>query len=315
MGVSLFISNSNAMNVNLTKIVRTLVLVGIGVIAIDFAVGKILDAMIVKLNDCGQTSLTNYAYHRVETPIVIIGSSRANHHYVPKMIEDSVGLKTYNAGRDGQTLLYCSCILNAIMDRYTPKMLIWEIVPSDLFEAETPIVLKPYYHQDSLIKSSIDHGLGWGCVLMYSNLYRYNTTASKILSRIILSSPTDTIKTDGYLPLSVVKNTRSLCHRPDTFEGKVDPFLLSQIKYIVARAKQNNIKIVLVISPTLKPCALKQIELIENVCQNIGIPFLDNSQLPIFVNNPSLFTDFVHLNHLGAEQYTQIFIEQLHNVI
>ena len=37
--------------------------------------------------------------------IVILGSSRAHHHYVPAVLKDTLGLTAYNGGVDGNGLL------------------------------------------------------------------------------------------------------------------------------------------------------------------------------------------------------------------
>ena len=37
--------------------------------------------------------------------VLIMGSSRAHHHYVPEIISDSLGLSCYNTGKDGNGII------------------------------------------------------------------------------------------------------------------------------------------------------------------------------------------------------------------
>ena len=50
--------------------------------------------------------------------LLVFGSSRANHHYVPEVFEDSLKLTFYNTGKDGSgifiTLHYCDLFCNVI---------------------------------------------------------------------------------------------------------------------------------------------------------------------------------------------------------
>ena len=88
------------------------------VITLDFTFGKIMDWMLPQISNQGDIGKTYFALNDVETPVVIVGSSRASHHYVTQMIEDSLGMPAYNIGRDGCFYSYNCCVINSIMDRY-----------------------------------------------------------------------------------------------------------------------------------------------------------------------------------------------------
>ena len=49
----------------------------------------------------GQTHKNEYIANDCVDDILILGSSKADHHYVPSVFEDSLGLSCYNAGEMG----------------------------------------------------------------------------------------------------------------------------------------------------------------------------------------------------------------------
>ena len=66
------------------------IIVLLGVVAIDITIGKVMDRMLPKISNQGDTGKTYYSLNDVNTPVIIVGSSRAAHHYVTNMIEDSL---------------------------------------------------------------------------------------------------------------------------------------------------------------------------------------------------------------------------------
>ena len=52
------------------------------VAVVDMAVGKVMERMLPQISNQGDTGKTYYSLNDVNTPVVIVGSSRAAHHYV-----------------------------------------------------------------------------------------------------------------------------------------------------------------------------------------------------------------------------------------
>ena len=102
-----------------------ILIVLVSVAVVDVAVGKVMDWMLPQISNQGDTGKTYYSLNDVNTPVVIVGSSRAAHHYVTEMIEDSLHMPSYNVARDGCFFSYNCCVINSILDRYTPKLIIW----------------------------------------------------------------------------------------------------------------------------------------------------------------------------------------------
>ena len=123
------------------------------VIACDYLMGSVLLFMNLnsKVADNGRNNMIN---KEMTADIVILGSSRALHHYVPQIIEDTLGLTCYNAGTDGQGIILNYGRYQMLSQRYTPKIIIYDICPEyDLNTNDNSRYLKwlkPYYFDSSV---------------------------------------------------------------------------------------------------------------------------------------------------------------------
>lgn len=68
---------------------------------LDFGLGKIFGYLTVHATG-GYTKRDNLISDEVDANILIFGSSRAAHHYVPSILSDSLDMSCYNCGLDGQ---------------------------------------------------------------------------------------------------------------------------------------------------------------------------------------------------------------------
>lgn len=92
-----------------------------------------------------------------QTPdLLILGSSRAVHHYDPSILEDTLGLKTFNAGVNGQGITIAYGLLQGISQRKFPKFILCEITPQyDLYDSREFVdvsILYPYIKNPNIIR-------------------------------------------------------------------------------------------------------------------------------------------------------------------
>ena len=95
------------------------------VAVVDFAAGKVFYYLQSRAG--GRTGAEWYACKESHEDIIIMGSSRASHHYVPQIFEDSLGLSCFNAGQDGNGIILQYGRWKMIRERYTPKMVIYDV--------------------------------------------------------------------------------------------------------------------------------------------------------------------------------------------
>lgn len=144
--------------------------------------------------------------------VVILGSSRANNHFVAPMFEDK-GLKTFNYGMSGGHLFEASLMLKLMIERqYSIKNVILEadLNLSNEHQAEGIAALfLPYIHNSKIIKEHFEEEKDFA-ELYYLPFYRYIKYDNKIGFRETLfaafQKKTNSLDNLGYYPLEKHKN-------------------------------------------------------------------------------------------------------------
>ena len=256
---------------------------------------------------------TPYVVEKVNEDILIIGSSKATHSYIPKMFEGSLHATAYNCGQDGCFFLYQNCIINMVVDKYKPKMIIWDIQPSS-FDVNNPIpefqnirYLSPYYGKSHWVTSYVNSEDSMMQFKMLSKMFEYN---SKLLNYIFPLISNDEGTQNGYIPLPTEgynfpkmnnKISRKATYQPDSYK-------LNLLAQTIKRCKSNNIKLVLIISPeyTSKSYSYEMsLKDIKKVVTESGNNCFDYSSNNKYMEDATLFKDASHLNNKGAKLFTR----------
>jgi hypothetical protein len=107
--------------------------------------------------------------------VVILGSSRANNHFVPELFEKK-GLKTFNYGMSGAHLFEASLMLKLMAERnYKIKTVILEADLGLCNEKESEAIAAkflPYIHHSEVIKDHFSSQENFN-ELYYIPFYRY----------------------------------------------------------------------------------------------------------------------------------------------
>ena len=287
------------------------------VAVVDEAVGKVMDWMIPQISNQGDTGKTYFSLNDVNTPVVIVGSSRAAHHYVTEMIEDSLKMPAYNVARDGCFFSYNCCVINSILDRYTPKLIIWENGTEYLYDdMDDPLEsLYPYYDSNTWVNKTIKEELPFTeYARLNSNIYQYNSIVHRILSRYRGRNAfmDETVK--GYLPLKPKKLRKELQLMSEKISSvRLSDTKVERFRQTLERAKEKGVKMIVVDSPKFKKRDKNNLSAVkmQELCQQYGSIFLDNSQLTYFLEHPELFNDATHMNDDGAKIYTKLFLDKI----
>ena len=284
-------------------------------LVIDFAIGLMLDNVRHNLPMDGErTAKAEYVINRVDADIVIIGSSRALAHYDTYVFRDSIpNLTVFNCGGDGQKFWYCDIVTNCILDRYSPKLIIWDFLLDDLEPYnENLSLLYPYYKENDYIKGRL---LEREPILKYQlwlNTYRYNGSGSRIItaSRLPKDFGKDRLGYSGHKPLNTITMVFDDLHYETT---PPDPDKVESLERTIKKAKDNLIPVILSISPVVNRITGNNttIETLKGICKKYDIILIDDSQLEGFVGNPSRGYDSGHLNSEAAAEFTKILISQL----
>lgn len=280
-------------------------------ISVDFLTGIILKSMF-KNGKSGIVSQENYIFNKTKEDILIFGSSRAAFQYIPSEIEKELNISCFNAGREGVGIYFHYASLLATLNRYKPKLVLLDLDFRDVymrggnFGESVFIDLAPYY---GTINDSFDNYItrNWYDKLLYSsNLIKYNKKLFGILTSNF-SNENNFIK--GYKPLKGEWNLKRKKLNDEKFDYSED--LIKTIDLFIKTLKKNDIKLVIVVSPTNKTFPKRFFEIPNHYNKVYNIPFYNFYNDDFFNKNRNLFYDEEHLNEKGSLIFTKKLIELL----
>ncbi len=298
------------------KIILNLFLVFIVVLVLDFVIGKTLQFFYFK-QVAGATFRTTYAMDSTDADILVFGSSRANHHYVPEVFEDSLKMSFYNTGRDGNYPIYNYAVFKAIVLRYSPKIVIFDVNSDVLYydanSYERLSSLLPYYHSHPEIKSIVELRGPYEKYKLLSSIYPFNSSLLTILIGNLEINKTRKGDNKGYIPLyNQMKD--SIVTTVQKRESIIDTTTLAAFARIANTCKANHIRLLLVHSPWyVHTDKTESSKILNQLATKYGAEFLDFSNDSLFMNNPSWFQDPSHLNNIGATRFSAILIDSINN--
>jgi len=246
-----------------------------------------------------------YSCDSTNQQILIYGSSRAQHHYIPDTITKYTGLSCYNCGIGGQGLAFSYIQIAEMLKRQKPVLIILDVSPNIILDPESDEKLKmlmPFYYRDTIIQNILTNSSWIEKIKYYSAVYPYNGTILSIM-KSILSLKSDRNK--GYIPLYGRLSDES--EWTDNSGNLIIPerqvILLNRI---ISSCKLNNVILKLVVSPIRKKhnsddSILKQV---RELAEQNGIEYLDFSIDKTFIMNNIFFKDNLHLNSDGATVFS-----------
>lgn len=236
--------------------------------------------------------------------VVILGSSRANNHFVSELFEKK-GWKTFNYGMSGGHLFEADLMLKLMLERkYKIKNVILEadLNLSNEHRADG-IACKflPYLHQSATIAKHFSHEEDFNA-LYYIPFYRYIDFDSQIGFREMILNlfhkETSHLQHLGYHPLGNKKGRmkNDLTHLKPLLRNKY----YEEIKQL---CKANNINFIAVMTPM---CAnTKGINYFEKV--QALYPEIHNYEN--VVTEDQYFSSCGHMNDAGARLFTSKIIQ------
>ncbi|MFV5692426.1 hypothetical protein ACM55K_10430 [Flavobacterium sp. LT1R49] len=235
--------------------------------------------------------------------VVILGSSRANNHFVAPLFEEK-GLKTFNYGMSGGHLFEASLLLKLMIERgYHMKNVILEADLNLSNEQQSESVASkflPYIHDSKTIANHFSkQKFFWA--LYYIPFYRYVTFEPRIGFREMYSTvrnkPSNVLDHLGYYPLRTKKgNMKNNLTNLKPLHNKY----YEEIKQI---CKANNIKLIAVMTPMCSNT--KGLDYFQKV--NEIYPEIHNYE--DVVQGDQYFSSCGHLNDAGARLFTKRILE------
>lgn len=311
---NLFIFSFNIMNKSLRLFIFNVLIFVLIIGGVDFLGGEInrmFQFAVCEKFPRNIGSKTYYTINKSNEDIIIIGSSRASHHYVSRLITDSTKFSSYNCGQDGHFFVFSNCVINTLLERYSPKYIIWEVDDNCLTTTSPEQSINDLYPYYNLVycKNVIDNMGIKQKIKMQSKLYRYNSTLDGLISPFLKVQNFD----NGYVPIEnlgykypTIKN--------DLIENEVNSDKVKMLKNTLINCIEHDVKIIITSSPKFTISNIKntvQYKTLIQVCDDYDIPFIDLSGIDLFLRDSTYFKDNVHMNDKGARKYMEYFIPEL----
>jgi hypothetical protein len=197
-------------------------------IVLDFTVGNTLQQLFFRQKS-GLNYNTTIAMEKTKAEIIVFGTSRANHHYMPGPFESELHKTFFNAGRDGASIYFADAVLRSLSMRIKPQVVILDIVSgwllTDASSYERLSVLLPYYNRHPEIHGIIELRSQYEPLKLLSQIYAYNSTLLPILFRNIEPTGKKNQAEKGYVALHT------------TYSGNFQQLDFENMNYILDQKK------------------------------------------------------------------------------
>ncbi len=281
----------------------------------DLGVGSLMRKFYFR-QESGDGYLLTYVIDSTEADILILGSSRAKHGYVPSVFEENLNMSCFNAGRDGtEHILFNYAQFTAITARYSPEIVIFDIRPEDLIynasEYDMLSPLMPYYKTHKNIRDLIDIRSSFERLKHISAIYPFNSLIFQIIMGNLEMNKDRKPHENGYIPFCGSNLTSSL-DTLQTPDYPIDTYKTEIIKDLMLTCKEKEIHLFLVYSPTYNIVESNDYQrILDEICEDNDIEYLNFSNVHEILMNPGFFFDRTHLNDDGARQFSGLVSARL----
>lgn len=267
----------------------------------DRLLGRIADFLYFKKSASGLLQKINYSAYQTQEDVLIFGSSCAASHYVPSILEDTLGLSVYNVGLAAHGIFTYYLMLSNIEERYFPKLIILDLKPEDYLVSSNDRLdglkhLAPFYGRNNKVDSLFTLYSSSEKIKMFFYLYRFNSQLANILS----SNMGNRVIEKGYEPLHGVLRAE-ITH--NNIDFNIDSLKIKYIDAFIKKVLTHNCKIFLAVSPAFYFPDSEVYNLFKNTQEKYHIPLLYHYSDSIYWKE-DLFHDRIHLNEKGANKYT-----------
>ncbi|GGA86105.1 hypothetical protein GCM10008015_28500 [Flavobacterium palustre] len=230
--------------------------------------------------------------------VVILGSSRANNHFVSEMFKKK-GLKTFNYGISGGHLFEADLMLKLMLERnYKIKTVILETdlnLSNDKRSETVAAKFLPYIHDSEIIKRHFENEADFN-ELYYLPFYRYINFDALIgfreMYKTLSQQPTSLLDKGGYYALGNKKGNMKNDIR------NLKPLRNKYYEAIKRLCKANKINCIAVMTPMCENT--KGMNYFDKVKKNY--PEIHNYEN--VVTEDKYFSSCGHMNDAGARLFT-----------
>ena len=256
--------------------------------------------------------------------VFVFGGSRAEHHYVPSVIEPLLSKTVFNAGFAAQTAMFHYGLLELLLEQHEPELIVLDINAIDLDPAQRATalarltVLLPYDENPHVRRLLLERG-PFEPLKLLSGLYRHNSQILPLLAETL--RPGRSAGEEGYVALhesALPELLRVARERP--WSGPTEPEADDEwVRAFLDAAQRHGVRVIAVCSPRWATGPLAPRPMEEHlkheyhaILTEYGVPLVDMSptNYPIFAD-PQLYKDETHLVDEGARLFSRVGAERL----
>lgn len=258
---------------------------------------------------------------KVKDDIILIGASETTHGYIPQIIRDSLKMSVYNCGKDGYRFYYQASMVDGILNRYSPKLILWSIYPDflsrpSLNDIERLSILKPFANENDFIRNILLKRDYLEKYKLYSNLYRFNSKFLPLVFKIL--SDDYSFEYGGFQPL-INRNNKYPSRHFTSVKNDLDTNLVSSLTKILEKCKNAGTNVIFVLPPRLEIhdySRTNQYKKLRHIANLYKTPIIDkyyNSEE--FLNDSTYFKDVGHLNRRGAVKFSTLISSDIKKIL
>lgn len=276
---------------------------------LDFYYGKVMTYMVAHAKG-GTTKAIYDVLKKDKYDILIMGSSRAKHHYIPSIISDSLNMSCYNLGQDGNGVILMDGLYKILSQRYHPKIIIYDVEQAfdiyiyinDKNHTRYLSALKPYFFEkgiDSIFKSvsSKEH------IKQYSSLMRYNSNFTHVIKDYLLSSKDGDL---GFSGLVGKIDSGQISKKQSSQKPETDSLKISHLQNFIKTCTRDSVQLFIIASPKYGATSASDFDIVKKYCKKYGAIFVDDFYADsTYMNTPEYFKEPMHLNTTGAEFFSK----------
>jgi hypothetical protein len=296
-------------------------------VVIDFCTGATLSRLYRRTLTGERGGLTNYALTR-DADVLILGSSRAQMHFMPSVIGPGLSMKAYNAGLKGYDFLYSVMLYDLWKHRHpAPKAIVLQIDVESLLRRESELagaqIFAPYMDESELVREVLFRDGPYKRLAYLSRAYRYNGKVFSIAKNLMRKPPPGF---DGYaLALGTPDPAGPFYNAMDQDQTALEQaerepwdFKLAKLRELADDCARSGTHLYLVHTPIhgLDPRAhlIWSTKIRRLVATLPSTTFLDLCEEGVpreFGNWQDLYANSNHLNPQGAEVLSKLLVDRV----
>lgn len=253
--------------------------------------------------------IQEYAMNYVNTDVIVIGASETRYGVNAPILRDSLGMSIGNCGKHDTGNIYYQCaVINGILDRYSPKMIILSVYPHTSLAISTDKIneevmqLKTFYGENNYCTNIIDACKPTEKYKLWLNSYKYNPVWYSYLYCMVKHYEEMDKGYDALYGCNV-KSKKISPKVEDSFDkSKADTLI-----HTLQRCKSLSVDVVAYASPTYSTLEYEntiQNKKLMEIFNDFGITFIDLKH-DSEIMRPEYFYDPSHLNYDGSVIFTK----------